>query len=541
MAADTTDRLPVLNELTFALSRIDPQRGLEHAAKAARLARELDDVPALAESHRAAAWCHETLSDYPAAMEHARQARTLFRKIGDRTGEANSLIAIGVIAFGMTQFTVALENLQEARAIFTAEQNFQRLASACNNIGMVYQELGRFPEALEAYLEALRINEELGDEVQAATNIGNISNVYFYLGDTVRSFEYDQRSLEMARRRNDSYRTAHALEAISSNYKERGEHDAALEALHESLSIFRELQERRYEAAALIKLGTLHELRGEFALALQQFEQAESIAETIGRTDSVINARLRIGMFHVRNGEPAAAIPVLRLGLAAADETGSLKARNELLLVLATALDATGEHAEAFQRMKEHAASLETLFGDERQRAVAQMQARFDVERAEREREVFRLRSEHLEEMMEMRSKELASLAMHLVRKNAFLQKLRRDAQQLAADNPASKSLLDTLLKAIMENLRGDDEWERFEQEFQHIHHDFMTRLSQHCTRLTPTELKVCAMLKINLSNKEIASLLSVSIRNIESHRYSIRKKLQLPSDANLTIALVGL
>jgi len=65
--------------------------------------------------------------------------------------------------------------------------------------------------------------------------------------------------------------------------------------------------------------------------------------------------------------------------------------------------------------------------------------------------------------------------------------------------------------------------------------------LAERCPRLTPTELKVCALLKINLSNKEVGKLLSVSLRNVESHRYSIRKKLGLPSETNLSSYLAGL
>ena len=68
-----------------------------------------------------------------------------------------------------------------------------------------------------------------------------------------------------------------------------------------------------------------------------------------------------------------------------------------------------------------------------------------------------------------------------------------------------------------------------------------MRMLSQRYPNLTPGELKVCALLKVNLSNKEIANLLSVSIRNVESHRYWIRKKMGLSSDVNLSVYLAGM
>jgi tetratricopeptide (TPR) repeat protein/DNA-binding CsgD family transcriptional regulator len=534
-------RLTLLNRLAMALSRINPQRGLEYATEGGGLALALDDMSARAHSLQAAAWCHETLSHYPAALSSARQARELFKRLGDRINEANCLNAGGVIAFGMSQFTTALDALQEARTIFTEEADQPGIASSCNNIGMVYQEIGSYPEALAAYLEALRINEELGNEAHAAVNIGNVSNVYYYLGDYARSFDYDNRALDVARRHQNVYGIAHALDSISSNYKARGEHDAALDALNEALGIFRQMQDKRYEAAALIKLGALYELRGDSKIALEQFQQAAKIAEAIGKRDSLVNAQLHIGMLHYQHRSYKRAIPVLRKGLANAREWEMLRPESDLLLTLANTLDAVGEHAEASTLRREYGELLGRLYGEDRQRAVAEMQARFDVERAEREREVFRLKNEHLEEMMELRSKELTAMAMRLVEKNRFLQKLRKDTLQLAAGHPESKGVLETLLKEIAGNLHGEDEWQRFEQEFQLMHHEFLERLSRRCPRLTPAELKVCAMLKINLSNKEMANLLSVSLRSIESHRYSIRKKLGLPPDTNLAAHLIGL
>ena len=73
-----------------------------------------------------------------------------------------------------------------------------------------------------------------------------------------------------------------------------------------------------------------------------------------------------------------------------------MKLESDLRFTLAQAYAALGVYAEAYEHSREYAALREILFGQERQRAVAEMQARFDVERAEREREMFRFKSEHL-------------------------------------------------------------------------------------------------------------------------------------------------
>lgn len=539
--AESNERAKILVKLGIALSRIEPQEGLAYAEEAQNIARQLRDDTTRAHALHAMACCYETMANYQPAIEAAQKARWLFQKRGDQLGEGTCLNAIGVIAYGMGDYAAALDALAEARQIFTAQEDQPGLASAFNNTGMIYQELGSYPEALNAYLQALQINEVLGNEQLIGVNIGNVSNIYYYLGDHERSFQYDLRSLDIARRLNDLYGIGHTLDNISSHHKTRGDYQAALAALNESLGIFRQMQAKRYEAAILIKLGALYELQDHPDAALEQYQIAATIANAIGDTNTVANTQANIGALHHRHGEHTLAIPILQEGIAAAQASSNMRIECEVRQLLAESLAKTGNHAEAFTQLQEHIALLTKLSSEQQRKSVAEAQARFDVERAERERELLRLRNQHLEETMELRNKELTTLAMNLVQKNTFLQKLRKDTEQLAEEHPSAKTALKMLMREIVENLRGDDDWERFQQEFQHVHHDFIRRMANDYSKLTPTELKVCALLKVNLSNKEIANLLSISLRSIESHRYSIRKKMDLSADTNLAAYLAGL
>lgn len=540
-ATESGQRATLLVRLGMALSRMEPQEGLGYAEEAQKLARQLRDDITRAHALHAMACCYETMAQYQPAIEAAQKARWLFQKRGDQIGEGTCLNAIGVIAYGMSDYPAALDALTQAREIFAAADDQPGLASAFNNTGMVYQELGSYPESLNAYLQALRINEELGNEQLVGVNIGNVSNIYFYLGDSERSFQYDLRALEIARRLNDLYGIGHTLDNISSHHKTRGDYDSALAALNESLGIFQQMQAKRYEATILIKLGALHELQKRPDAALEQYRAAATIAATIGDMNTLAHAQANIGALHHRRNEHAEAVAILHEGIATAQASANLRVECEATRLLAESLAATKNHAEAFAQLGTHLELLAKLASQQQRKLVAEAQARFDVERAEREREVLRLRNQHLEETMELRNKELTTLAMNLVQKNTFLQKIRKDTEHLADEHPVAKTALKALMREIVENLRGDDDWERFQQEFQHVHQDFIRQIANDYPKLTPTELKVCALLKVNLSNKEIANLLSISLRSIESHRYSIRKKMDLAGDTNLAAYLAAL
>jgi DNA-binding CsgD family transcriptional regulator len=79
-----------------------------------------------------------------------------------------------------------------------------------------------------------------------------------------------------------------------------------------------------------------------------------------------------------------------------------------------------------------------------------------------------------------------------------------------------------------------DQGWEQFAFHFDRVHSDFLAALKQEYPQLTANEQKLCAYLRMNLSTKEIAGLMNISVRGVEISRYRLRKKLQIPTETNL-------
>ena len=73
-----------------------------------------------------------------------------------------------------------------------------------------------------------------------------------------------------------------------------------------------------------------------------------------------------------------------------------------------------------------------------------------------------------------------------------------------------------------------------FEQHFMASQNRFYDKLKQDFPKLTTTDLRLCALLKMNLSSKEIANYLNIAHRSVEVSRYRLRKKLNLDPDTSL-------
>jgi len=94
--------------------------------------------------------------------------------------------------------------------------------------------------------------------------------------------------------------------------------------------------------------------------------------------------------------------------------------------------------------------------------------------------------------------------------------------------------------KLIENNLNSEHDWEMFENLFDQAHENFFKRLKQEYPDLTPSDFRLCAYLRMNLSSKEIAPLLNISIRGVEEKRYRLRKKINLNPEQNLTEFIIG-
>jgi DNA-binding CsgD family transcriptional regulator len=170
---------------------------------------------------------------------------------------------------------------------------------------------------------------------------------------------------------------------------------------------------------------------------------------------------------------------------------------------------------------------------DEEQR---QLQYQHQLEIEKNEKEIIRLRNEKLQVEVEHKNSELASSAMNLVRKMEILSKIKDNLLQYKGNPDKDKSSKDfqKIIKVLDSELDHHQEWEQFAIHFDSVHTNYLRKLKEHSPGLSPTDLKLAAYLRLSLTSKEIAQLMNISIRGVETSRYRLRKKLGLDNNDNL-------
>ena len=146
-------------------------------------------------------------------------------------------------------------------------------------------------------------------------------------------------------------------------------------------------------------------------------------------------------------------------------------------------------------------------------------------------------RNEMLQAEVIGKSRKLADSTMELVRKNEMLIRLKKELNLLKKKKGLENSThhLQKMIRQIDNHLSSEEDWNVFEANFNQLHDQFFKRLKSDYPELTPGDLRLAAYLKMNLSSKDIAPLLNISLRGVENKRYRLRRKMQLESDDNLT------
>jgi ligand-binding sensor domain-containing protein/DNA-binding CsgD family transcriptional regulator len=156
-----------------------------------------------------------------------------------------------------------------------------------------------------------------------------------------------------------------------------------------------------------------------------------------------------------------------------------------------------------------------------------------EISALENEQQLMKLKNEQLSQDFDTKNRELAVSNMSLIKKNELLSIIKDDLKKSSEENNGRslKSVISTINRNITQE---DSSWNVFKEAFDSADKDFLNRVKGIHPSLTPNDLRLCAYLRLNLSSKEIAPLLNISVRSIEIKRYRLRKKMDLTHQQGL-------
>lgn len=172
---------------------------------------------------------------------------------------------------------------------------------------------------------------------------------------------------------------------------------------------------------------------------------------------------------------------------------------------------------------------------------------RYEEETKLKDQEIYELQNENLKNELKYKTQELNGYILNIIRKNEMLEEVKKNALNIsrAIDEKRQESTIKQkvirLISQINSNIEHDTDFKVFQSNFDLVHQDFFKLLDERFPGLSRNDKILCAYLNMNLSTKEIAPLLNISVRGVEVNRYRLRKKMNLDRDINLSEFLQSL
>ncbi|MFQ3597973.1 MAG: LuxR family transcriptional regulator [Chloroherpetonaceae bacterium] len=503
-------RLSIENKVDALLLEADktfsPKVSLEKSLEAKGLAESIGYESGIVKSLHRAATNYGQLGDYENALACALNARERLKHAPDKTLQSAVAQTIGTAYYNLGDYETALRFGYESLTIAQDLNAPILIAKSYTTLGNTYFQIYDFEQARLAFEKCLMIVTEAGHRYGQSVSLNNLANVYEQMNDYPAAIEAHQKSLAIKEELGDEAGQAHVLISIGNCYMKMEKMKKAESTYKKSLSLSRKLDDKTEHIAALYSLGKLYNVEGRGAQAIQMLQEALGLLDTIKKVERLADVHRE----------------------------------------LSRAFEQTGDLIKALHHVRLHQSVREEMLNEEVISKTKKLQIIHQVAEMAREREIFRLKAEQTEKELAHKKQEIVSMAMTLVQKNELVEKLKSELATLSksASGKASEGIeqkISDLIEQLDKSKADEKSWRLFEQQFESVHQNFIQTLTQRFPELTKTELRLCVLLKIQLSTKEIAQLLFLSPRSIETYRLHLRRKLGLSQNTNLTEFLLSL
>ncbi len=474
----------------------------------------------------------------------------------------------------------------------TSEKNYNKakdssgLASIYNSKGILYLQKGYYNLALENAYKSSDILEQLNETVELNQNYMVIATIYSQMKDTVNAINYYNKltaffeSQGLQRQLCSNLILVSRLEAPNSGTLAQAERN-----ILKAIDIAKTIKDRSAEEEAMTNYAKV-------LYHKKAYQDAETVLKSIiasvnERKDyhdmSIVYSIM--GKLLIAQNKNKEAVTYLEKANTASQQLNILNSQVEINKLLATAHQNLNDNAEALRYYKLHKTLNDSIYDSESQNRFNELQTIYETEKKEnaliiQEEEIKSLNAQAINDRLtktlygiamislliiagllyfgfrqrikknkierekqeeiykqeiEFKKKELASQTLHLVQKNTFIQELKENLEKIKKSPELFKIEFRRLVMLLKKQSAEDKDWEVFKSYFSEVHNNFDHKIKAIANDITEKEMRLASFLRMNLSTKEIASMLNVLPDSVLKSKYRLKKKLALDKEDDLT------
>lgn len=504
---------------------------------------------------------------------------------------SESLIALANMDAGncyamQASYATAESYFAKAKKIYETTKDSVGLAKVNNNLSRVLFFKGDLEGSLAVGLDAIRMNERPdADKTLLIGNYMAVGNIMSSLGNYTGSLDYYTKAEKIAISANKPLRWAQVRHNLGENMKWLKRYKEAIPYFTENIAYYTQVDNQYKLANTLNSLGTVYFEMEAYDTALPFFEKSYKITQKLGDKSGIaFNAR-NLGRLNMVQNNPKKALDFYTIGMELSKETGSTVILRADYQNVSNAYAGIGDYKNAYNYQLKHQALNDSIFQAENIAKLNELEIKYQTEKKEadlaiqeeeiktlnaqtksdrltktlygigmfsflaiagllyfgfkqrmRKNEIARQKQEEIyKQEIAFKKKELTSQTLHLVQKSTFIQELRENLERIKKSPELFKVEFRRIVLLLKKESAEDKDWEVFKSYFSEVHNNFDNTLRSIYQEITEKEIRLAAFLRMNLSTKEIASMLNVLPDSVLKSKYRLKKKLGIDKDMDLT------
>ncbi|MCD8739143.1 tetratricopeptide repeat protein [Mucilaginibacter roseus] len=452
-----------------------------------------------------AAQCYQELGDllymqtaYSQALDNFFKADKLLRHLNTPLKLAANINKIGQTYLQVRQYPAAEKAFREALNIYRSNNNRNGIAGNYGFIGHTYEKRGNYPQAI--YYQKLALKEYI-----LVQNTKEIANIYENLGsiheDKLQldsALKYFKLAEQINAKNNNETDQIEVINNLGDVLRKSGKYQQSLVYTHRAVALAGKLKDQYQLGSAYRDLSKAYHLLNRNDSAFYYSEASRDIFLKIFTEDNEKQLALLQTIFEIEQKNSAI------------DRFKSEKTINRIIAIGATVITCL-------------IALLAATF-------ISRQRLKLRNEQKLNEQSQLSYKN-----ALDIKSKELTSHTLHIIRKNQLLDELKEKLKNMIKDDKRDQRReLHKLLNMIQLNSNQDKNWEDFRIVFEQVHDKFFDTLKEHPAGLTSSDMRLLALLKMNLGSADMATMLGISQDSLRIARYRLRKKLGLDEGETL-------
>jgi tetratricopeptide (TPR) repeat protein len=483
-------------------------------------------------------------------------------------------------AINMTKENLELINQNESNPISRAKFS----GAQHNSLAVIYMEKGSNKLALLEALKAYDLFDEINDNVRKADVLKLLGDLEYTRENYNESLSYFNEAINVYKSEDDDFYMAYALNTAGKALKELNKIEEAKNYQNQVLELAKKNKAQATQAFALNDLGELSIINKEYNEARKYFLEALKITTKEDIKTGVISAYLGLAKTNRLTNNNQKALSNIDNALSIAESSGAKSYLANIYKERSKIFENLNMLKQSINNLKQSHKLNDSIFSIKKIQQIDELSTIYETEKKEaaialqdqqikalnQEVEISKLRKglyaggmftflavsgllffgfkqrikknkieqEKQEEIYKQeiafKKKELASQTLHLVQKNTFIQELKENLEKIKQSPELFKIEFRRLVMLLKKESAEDKDWEVFKSYFAEVHNNFDNQLKSIYADITEKEIRLASFLRMNLSTKEIASMLNVLPDSVLKSKYRLKKKLKLDKHTDL-------